>query len=404
MNIYETLSLNAPNHFIPNISGRIKFFRSIGNISFIKLMDAEGEIQLLLSKKNIENYREIVCELKIGTIISVSGTTGYSSTQEYSLFVSELKILRQPLNLFPDKYHGISDTNTIRNQRYMDCIYNKDTRNLFLNRSKMIQNIREFLIEQKFIEVETPILTPQASGALAKPFLTKRLATDEEFFLRISPETYLKRMMVGGFERIFEIGKNFRNEGISSQHLQEFTVVEWYAAYKDYLYNISLTQKLLEQLIEVKENQTVSYSYEQLFNHFLNKSYRDFEDPDVIYKKEIRPNLQNLTLIYDYPSNMLPLAATKKDNPEIAESFQFVWKGVEIVKGYTEQTDPIAQLNALYNQSNNREDGKMIIEEDFIEAMKFGMPPMSGVGIGIDRLIMLKYNLSSIKESVFFSL
>jgi lysyl-tRNA synthetase class 2 len=193
-------------------------------------------------------------------------------------------------------------------------------------------------------------------------------------------------------------GKNFRNEGVSSQHLQEFSVVEWYAAYKNYYYNIGLTAQLLYHLgiNEVAE----IYSYDDLFVKYTGFTAVSFPDPDTEYKKKIRPYLQNLTLIYDYPASMMPLAHCRGN---IAEAFQFVWKGSEIVKGYTEQTDYNAQLEAFRNQGSSL-DGEMVIEEDFLEAMKYGMPPMSGVGIGIDRIVMLKHNLSSIKDAVFFSL
>jgi lysyl-tRNA synthetase, class II len=370
-------------------------------------------------------------EIALGDIVGVEGARWTTRKGEPTVRVRSFEILQRTRTGFPDKWTGVTDVETRYRKRYLDLALDSDSRLRFLRRTWVIDAVRELMAEHDVLEVETPVLTPQASGASARPFITHHNALDVDFYLRIAPETYLKRLVAGQFDRVYEIAKCFRNEGLDPSHLQEFTMLEWYVAYWDYRDNMRFTQELLrraahvcgvdfggdwpeidyrtavreetgidlteikdvgalarameEKGIEVPEAETVSYA----------------RLADSLYKRTVRPKLIDPCFLVNHPKEMVPLAVRNAEDPDRLDMFQVVANGWELAKGYSELVDPDEQRRRLLEQAGG-DDEAMALEEDFIEAMEFGMAPMSGVGVGIDRLVALLTDAPSVRDVVLF--
>jgi len=360
--------------------------------------------------------------------------------------VSDLQLLSRAFRPMPDKWSGVHDTEIKYRKRYLDLVANPDSRARFLVRTKVIAGIRRFLDDHGFIEVETPILQAAASGAAARPFSTHHNALDKDFFLRISPETYLKRVIAGSFDRVYELGRNFRNEGIDSSHLQEFTMLEWYAAYWDYRDNMRFVQELVQTVLDdVRGSRTVTLQGTELdfdgdwpvvdYREAVNEhtgidlvAIRDVDElklaikaaglgddlddtvsyaalVDLLYKRTVRPRLIQPCFLVHHPAELVPLARRSDDDGTRLDMFQVVVNGWEIVKAYSELIDPFEQRSRLEEQVELRaqgDDETMMMEDDFIECMEYGMPPMSGLGLGIDRFVALITDAPTLRDVVLF--
>ncbi|MCM8767496.1 MAG: lysine--tRNA ligase [Candidatus Omnitrophica bacterium] len=423
------------------IAGRIMSIRKHGNASFADIVDSSGKIQVYFRKDIIgeENY-EIFKKIDIGDIIGIEGDVFKTKTGEKTILVKNFTILSKSLRPLPEKWHGLKDVEIRFRKRYLDLMMNENVKDIFKKRIEILKYIREFLNNKGFVEVETPMMHPIPGGAEAKPFITYHNTLDIELYLRIAPELYLKRLLVGNFEKIYEINRSFRNEGISTLHNPEFTMLELYSAYGDYEEMIEITEQLICFLSEkifgsntfeyqgkkidlttpwkkikysdvFKEVGIIDHRDEKVVNQKVKEYEIEIENNDTIFdklekifKKKIQPFLINPTFIVDYPVEISPLAKTSKDNSEIAERFELFIGGIEVANAYSELNDPIEQLKRFEEKFKNLEDKEKKIDYDFIEALEYGMPPAGGLGIGIDRLVMLFTNSSSIREVIFFPL
>ena len=386
-------------------------------------------------------------DIDIGDFIGVEGIVYTTGTGVKTVQVSNGCLLSKAVRPLPEKYHGISDSDIKYRQRYLDIISNDSTRTTFKKRIQILNDIKDYLRLNDFAEVETPILQNVASGANARPFITKHNALDEEFYLRIAPELYLKQVVESGFNRVFELGKNFRNEGMDASHLQEFTMLEWYAAYWDYLKNMGFLEDLLKKVIlDVNGSLDVEYqgkvfnfnefekiNYAQTLSELLNVDILNFKDVeeikkilrdnqlfnesdigniksvtagiDLVFKKKVRPYLLQPTILYSYPAYMIPLARRNDKDDRLIDMFQLVVNGWEVSKCYSELVNPEIQRKTFEQQiidKNNGDDESMSIDEDFILAMEHGMPPMSGLGLGIDRVVSLLTNEPTLRDVILF--
>jgi len=407
-----------------SVVGRVLSYRKMGGVAFGHISDnSDAKIQFAFNKKMMDeaNFKEWSAIPHIGDIVGINGEVWTTSTGEKTVLVNKgFQRLQKASVGFPDKWHGMTDPELVRRKRWLECATNPESRKLYRNRSKLINTIRNFLDEQDFMEVETPTLTPQASGAQARPFVTHHNALDADFYLRIAPETYLKRMTAAGFDRVFEIGKQFRNEGIDPSHLQEFTSLEWYASYWDYCDNMKLFRNMLYYLWKSFDRtekdilakleswaQAPVVEYRQLFMEHTGRNPDDMsgKEADQLFKTAVRPKLIDPVFITDYPAHMSPMAARHPHDPNTVQQWQFVVDGWEVVKCYTELTDPLLQRQLLEQQMQERANGDdeaMMIEEDFLECMEHGMPPQSGCGVGIDRLASLLFGVPNLRDVVFF--
>ena len=423
-------------------AGRIMAIRKHGGASFADLVDWTGKIQLYFKKDIIgeDNY-EIFKKIDIGDIIGVEGEVFKTKTGEKTILVKNFIILSKSLRPLPEKWHGLKDVEIRFRQRYLDLIMNENVREIFKRRIEILRNIRDFLNNNGFVEVETPMMHPIPGGAEAKPFITYHNALDLELYLRIAPELYLKKLLVGNFEKIYEIGRSFRNEGISTLHNPEFTMLELYSAYGDYEEMMEITENLICYLSEKifgkfefeyqgkKINLRKPWKrikWEEVFSDYVGiNNWKDekiidekikefgleveegediFEKLDTIFKKKIQPFFIDPTFVIGYPVEISPLAKKFKDNDKFTERFELFIGGIEIANAYSELNDPIEQLRRFEEKCKNETEKKKKIDYDFIEALEYGMPPAGGLGIGIDRLVMLFTNSSSIKEVIFFPL
>ncbi|MGH3975597.1 MAG: lysine--tRNA ligase, partial [Pseudonocardiaceae bacterium] len=436
----------APEGTVVRLAGRIVLWRRMGGLIFGHLQDRSGRTQISLSGDELgaDVVKEWSRAVKIGDFVGVTGSIYTTRRGERTVAVSELTLLNRTVRALPDKWQGLSNVEARYRRRYLDLLVNADSRERFRIRAKVIQCIRRFLDDHDFLEVETPILQEAASGAAARPFVTRHNALGEDFYLRISPETQLKRVVAGSLDRVYELGRNFRNEGMDSSHLQEFTMLEWYAAYWDYRDNMTFVRELiLAVLDEVLGSRTVTYDGVKLdFGaDWPELDYRaeiarrtgidltvvrdlptlrarvaglglNAEDAnsyaglvDLLYKKTVRPELVQPCFLVHHPAELGPLARRSDENPTRLDMFQVVVNGWEIVKSYSELVDPVEQRQRLEEQAALREAGDdetMMMEEDFIEAMEYGMPPMSGLGIGIDRFVALLTDAPTLREVVLF--
>lgn len=430
------------------VCGRLISKRVMGKLIFAHIYDVDATIQLSISKGDaLEAFQEFKTFADTGDFVGVTGELYTTGTGEITVRANSFVILSKALRNLPEKFHGLTDMDAKYRQRYLDLIANEESRNTFKTRLKTIASIRKFLTDNDFIEVETPILQNIACGANARPFMTKHNALNKDYFLRIAPELYLKQVVAGGFDRVFELGKNFRNEGMDASHLQEFTMLEWYAAYWDYNDNIEFVTKLLQYVIsQVKGSLQFDYQGETFdFSSFAKLNYLeeinkvagvnvlDLTDADqlknillesrtfpqdeldklnsltavvdYIFKKKIRPNLKQPTITYNYPAFMIPLARRNDKDNRIIDMFQVLVNGWEICKAYSELVNPITQREAFEEQMKAKQAGDeeaMEIDESFVLAMEHGMPPMSGLGLGIDRLITLLTDQPTLRDVIFF--
>ncbi len=423
-------------------AGRIVLLRDIGKLIFITLRDWSGTIQVGLSKKLLGEDAQgwpLAKLLELGDIIGAAGQLGKTKTGEITVWADSLTLLSKSLMQPPEKFHGLADIDLRYRQRYVDLWANPEVMERFRKRSAVILSIREFLKARGFLEVETPMMQSIPGGAAAKPFTTHHNKLDMDLFLRIAPELFLKRLLVGGMEKVFEINRNFRNEGLSRQHNPEFTMLELYQAYADYNVMMDLTEELISSLVEKYcESRQVQFGdmqidfsrpwrrvkYAELLKEYggcniddikavrkkgakLGLDEADMDDAVVIHKVfegTVEENLINPTFVLDWPAALCPLTRRKKDEPKYAERFELFIGRMELANAYTELNDPAIQEANFNLQLRGQEESMARMDADFIKALKYGMPPAGGLGIGIDRLIMVLTGVTSIRDVVLFPL
>ncbi len=436
-----------------SVAGRIVFMRKMGKLSFIKLRDVESDLQVSIKIDLIgeEKYEFFKDSIDLGDFIGAKGEMFTTHTGEKTLRADSFEFLGKALKPLPEKFHGLTDPELCYRNRYVDMIMNEDTRHRFLTRIKFIRELRNYLDNLGYYEIETPILNNKPSGAVARPFVAHHNALDLDVYLRIAPETYMKRAVVAGFPKVYEIARCFRNEGMDATHLQDFTMIECYQAYYNYKDNMKLIQNMLQTIIknlygtltiQVGDKEVdlsgdwPSVSFRELIMKYANidineydtkekllqkiideKIELDSETPienlgfgnlvDYLYKKVARPHMLGPVYLTEHPTSLSPLARANDDRPEITDRFQLVINGAEIVNGFSELVDPQEQEKRLLEQAAlkaNGDEEAMDMDYDYIGAMEYGMPPISGWGMGIDRLIQLLTNSENIKDVVMFPL
>jgi len=428
------------------VTGRIKSMREHGGSTFFHIEDGTGTMQAYVKKDRVGEapYQFFLDTIDIGDFIQARGTLFTTKKGEKTLEISDYKILAKTLLPLPEKWHGLKDEEERYRKRYLDLIFNKEVREKFEKRTKILQAIREFLDKKGFLEVETPVLQSMYGGADAKPFTTHLNAFDMDMYLRISLELPLKRLIVGGLEKVYEMGRVFRNEGVDRQHNPDFTELEFYWAYADYKDMMKLMEEFIPFVVQrvtgkkeiVYEGKKINFKtpwprveYAELFRRYLKldvdslnrdalakeakklgieveKTMDKGHVVDAVYKKAIRPKLWEPQFVIHHPAAMYPLAKAKKDDPSKAETFQLlVGGGWELVKAYSEQNDPAVQRKAFEEQESlfrkGLEDAQRM-DTDFVEALEYGMPPTAGMGMGVDRLVALLTNSHSLREVILF--
>ena len=423
-----------------SIAGRIVLFRLMGKASFIKILDQSGVMQVYVAKDRIgESEYNFFKKLDIGDIVGITGNIFKTKTGEVTVRAQKITLVSKSFHPLPEKWHGLNDADTIYRQRYLDLIINEESRTRFFKRSEIIKEIRKFLWGKDFIEVETPMLQDVAGGAAARPFTTHMNALNKDFYLRISLELYLKRMLVGGYDRVFELGRNFRNEGISRRHNPEFTMIELYQAYTDYKGMMKLVYDLFQHLCKTVLGKTSFKSYtgetielggewreiqyktliieatsdtnwfsrsrtEMLakckeLNVEIDESAEDFEITKSIFDKCVEPNLIQPTFVTHLPKELCPLAKLNKADNNVLDVFELCINGQEIAPAYSEQNDPFVQRKMFEAQAG--EDIQKV-DNEFLTALEYGMPPAGGMGIGIDRLIILLTEADNIRDTLLY--
>lgn len=428
------------------VAGRIMALRGHGKVGFLDLQDISGRIQLYV-KADLVGERDyfVYQHLDLGDVIGVSGEIFRTKRGEISVKVEELTLLAKALRPLPDKWHGLQDVEIRYRHRYLDLVVNPKVKDTFIARTKIISSIRNFLSSRGFLEVETPVLHSIAGGANARPFITHHNALDMDLYLRIAPELYLKRLIVGGLERVFELGKNFRNEGISTKHNPEYTMVEVYQAYADYHEMMSLTEELISYVAQTVKGSTKFEFQGQLIDVTppwprlpMLDAIEQYAGVDLSgdlttvqieeYRKQLKlgdevrtkaqlineafdryvePRLIEPVFIVDYPVEISPLAKRKADDPTMTDRFEPYIVGWEIANGFSELNDPLDQRQRFLQQMEQRQAGDdeaHMMDEDYVVALEHGMPPTAGLGIGIDRLVMLLTDSPSIRDVLFFPL
>jgi lysyl-tRNA synthetase class 2 len=427
------------------VAGRIVLRRVMGKASFFHLQDVSGRIQVYVRENELPLLYEQFKHWDLGDIVGVKGVLFLTNTGELTVHAHHLQLLTKSLRPLPDKFHGLADQETRYRKRYVDLIANEETRKTFVTRSRLIQALRRFMDNHAFLEVETPMMHPIPGGALARPFVTHHNALDQDMYLRIAPELYLKRLVVGGFERVYEINRNFRNEGLSTRHNPEFTMIEFYQAYADYQELMNFTEQLLRYLCdEVLASRQITYQNhvidfdapccrmtmtEAVLHYNPGLSAQDIETIDacratltrlhlshkttdglgklhlILFEETVEHQLIQPTFITGYPTEVSPLARRNVDNPDITDRFEFFIAGREIANGFSELNDAEDQAARFQLQVEEKDAGDleaMHFDSDYIEALEYGMPPTAGEGIGIDRLVMLFTNAPSIRDVILF--
>jgi lysyl-tRNA synthetase class 2 len=432
----EELEADAP---VVRLGGRLRAVRGHGKVSFADLSDGGSQIQLYLRKNDLdESSWEVFKQLDLGDFLGVEGTVFRTRAGELSIAVKALTVLAKALRPLPEKYHGLADREARARQRYLDLLSNPESREVFETRSKMVSSIRRRLEAAGFIEVETPMMQPIPGGATARPFVTHHNTLDLDLYLRIAPELYLKRLIVGGFERVFELNRNFRNEGISTRHNPEFTMLEFYWAYADYELMMDFTEELVSGVVEEVTGglivewgeHTIDFSlpwrrlrmrdaileYSNLTPEDLTdrarmeKAARELDVQRIdersdgnllaeLYEMTAEPLMINPTFIMDFPRDISPFAKSVPGDPDTVERFELFIGGMELANAFTELNDPDEQRRRLEAQAA---EGGGKVDEDFVLAMEHGMPPTGGEGIGVDRLVMLLTNQHSIRDAILF--
>jgi len=425
--------------------GRMMAINKFGKSTFIRFRDRSGQLQAYIRKDKVgDEAYTLFKQLDIGDFIGLKGTVFKTKTGEWTLLVDELQLLAKSLRPLPEKFHGLKDPEKRYRQRYLDLIMNPDTRDIFIKRSRIIQEIRTFLLGRDFLEVETPMMQAVPGGAEAEPFKTHHNALDMDLFLRIAPELYLKRLVVGGFERVFEINRNFRNEGVSTRHNPEFTMLEFYQAYATYEDLMDITESMFQVVSEAVTGSTsIEYQGEKidfggkwqriplltalheiggvgqnLFNDRegllklaeskaikITKTDRTAKVITKLFDVLVEPKLIQPTFITGYPVEVSPLSRRSDTTPELTERFELFIGGREIANGFSELNDPVDQKERFVQQVADRDAGDKeahLMDHDYIEALEYGMPPTAGEGIGIDRLAMLLTDSPSIREVILF--
>ena len=423
-------------------AGRILTIRRMGKAGFLTLLQNGKKLQIYVKKDAVgETTYKLYELLDIGDIVGVTGYLFRTRTGELSIHVAELTFLSKIMLAMPEKWHGLEDVETRYRQRYLDLISNVEVRDVFITRSKIISSLRRQLNERGFLEVETPMMQPLHGGATAKPFVTHHNTLDIKLYLRIAPELYLKRLLVGGIERVYEINRNFRNEGISTRHNPEFTMLEFYQAYTDYRGMMELTKELVKQTaIDATGSEQVPYDGRVLhFGNFRQFTMREaviefwpeqekpsldnVRDPDwlkrysnesspgaalaALFERHAESHLFEPTIIYDFPVEISPLSKNKPDEPEMVERFELYAAGMELANAFTELNDPQEQRRRFEGQLMRKQGGDEeahVMDEDYIRALCYGMPPAGGEGIGIDRLTMILTGTKSIRDVILFPL
>ncbi len=435
------------------IAGRIILMRKMGNLSFARISDVQGSIQIAVKKDVLgsEEYDFFKKAFDIGDFIGVCGEMFTTKTGEKTIRAHKITFLGKTLRPLPEKYHGITDMDSRFRQRYLDLIMNEDVQKKFIMKFAFVREVRRYLEDHGYIEIETPVLLDKPSGATARPFISHHHALNMDVYLRIAPETYLKRAIVGGFTKVFEFARCFRNEGIDSSHLQDFTMLECYCAYYNYKDNMVFLQNMLCSVVKKLfgktklkiEGTTVDFAgkwsivtfrelilrdsgididqyqtSEELLNAIKAKNIKLESETeisllgrgnliDLLYKKVSRPKLISPTFLVEHPKALSPLARANDENPEIVDRFQLVINGAEVINAYSELVDPIDQKKRLMEQARLKASGDeeaMMMDEDYVRAMEYGMPPISGWGMGIDRILQVILGENNIKELILFPL
>jgi lysyl-tRNA synthetase class 2 len=400
------------------IAGRIQTMRRMGKAGFLHVMQSGEKLQVYIRKDAVSETEYKLYEiLDIGDIIGVEGYLFRTRTGELSVHAEKLTFLSKILLALPEKFHGLEDVEVRYRQRYLDLIANPESQKIFITRAKIIASLRRQLEQHGFVEVETPMMQPLYGGATARPFVTHHNTLDMDLFLRIAPELYLKRLIVGGLDRVYEINRNFRNEGISTHHNPEFTMLEFYQAYTDYHGLMDLSAELLKQTaIDATGSPVVEYQGETLdFSNIRRMTMQEAVGDLTLkghslvekFEREVEPKLIQPAFIYDYPVEVSPLSKNKPSDPAFVERFEIYAAGMEIGNAYTELNDPQEQRRRFEMQMRDREAGDEEahqMDEDYIRAMSYGMPPTGGEGIGIDRLAMILTNSKSIRDVILFPL
>jgi lysyl-tRNA synthetase class 2 len=386
------------------VAGRIRMIRSFGKAAFLKIQDRTGSLQLFIEEKGVSpEIFDLYKRLDIGDFVFARGPLFRTKTDELTLRIEEFQLAAKALRPLPEKWHGLQDVETRYRQRYLDLLANPSVREVFSKRARIIRKIRSFFEERDFIEVETPMMHPIAGGAAARPFVTHHNTLDLDLYLRIAPELYLKRLVVGGLERVFEINRNFRNEGISTQHNPEFTMIEFYQAYATYEEMMRLTEELLVALAQdlFGKNEFV-YQGKPIS---LTPPFRRISYDEMMKAGE--KTLIQPTFVVGWPLSESPLARKSDDDPETVDRFELYVAGMEIANAFSELNDPLEQKERFLKQMEKRKKGDeeaMPYDEDFVRALEHGMPPAAGEGIGIDRLVMLLADQPSIRDVILFPL
>lgn len=437
-------SLKAKNITVA-VAGRMMLRRVMGKASFCHLQDVTGRIQVYITSNDLPDVYEDFKHWDLGDILGVKGTLFITKTGELSIHATDVQLLTKSLRPLPDKFHGLSDLEMRYRKRYVDLIANEESRRVFLTRTKLLQAIRNFMVNHRFLEVETPMLHPIPGGATARPFATHHHALDMPMFLRIAPELYLKRLVVGGFERVFEINRNFRNEGLSTRHNPEFTMMEFYQAYADYTELMDFSEQLLKTVsLEVLGTSAFEYQGHQIdfgrpferltmleallkyqpqwdvkqltdlasLKELVKQLGLEITEVDgvgklqmMLFEEKVEHLLIQPTFITGYPTEVSPLARASALDPNMTDRFELFIAGRELANGFSELNDPHDQAERFRKQVEAKDAGDleaMHFDHDYIEALEYGLPPTAGEGIGIDRLVMLLTNTPAIRDVILF--
>lgn len=443
-NVFEKEPL-AEKQIKASVAGRIVLRRIMGKASFFHIQDVSGRIQIYIRENDLPEIYEQFKHWDLGDIVGVRGELFKTNTGELTLNAEHVELLTKSLRPLPDKFHGLADQEVKYRKRYVDLIANEESRKTFLIRSRVIKAFRHFMDKNQFLEVETPMMHPIPGGAVARPFVTHHNTLDMTMYLRIAPELYLKRLVVGGFERVYEINRNFRNEGISTRHNPEFTMVEFYQAYADYIDLMNFTEALLRSLcdevlgVREVEYQGVILNFDKPFDRItvkeailkyhpeinpediesiescralLKKFGLAYKDTDgigklqmILFEERVEHELIQPTFVIGYPTEISPLARRSDSDPEVTDRFEFFIAGREIANGFSELNDAEDQAERFHKQVKEKDAGDleaMHFDSDYVEALEYGLPPTAGEGIGIDRLVMLFTNSQSIRDVILF--